>query len=91
MIAHAAESKGVNAFRDAPDLACKRPGSVQSGASAQTRSVGHAWESRRGRVTCGVKVLNMAPRKAASGIETKEVLSAVVLADSFTQVRRGRF
>jgi hypothetical protein len=33
----------------------------------------------------------MAPRKAASGIETKEVLSAVVLADSFTQVRRGRF
>ena len=29
----------------------------------------------------------MAPRKAASGIETKEVLSAVVLADSFTQVR----
>ena len=29
----------------------------------------------------------MVTRKASSGIETKEVLSAVVLADSFTQVR----
>ena len=54
------------------------------------RSVGHAWESRRGRVSCGVRLFKMAPRKAANGIETKEVLSAVVLADSFTQVRRDQ-